>query len=391
MQDSFYDELKRYVGFGDDDAANLRKLGKALKPGLGRITDHFYERLIADADAAAILEESGVGKDQFKPALCRWMEHLFTGQYDDAHFERVAGIGRSHVRVHLPQQYMIIAMNVVRTELSKAVYALGLPNSAEAGLSLSKVLDLELAVMLDSYREEYSQKVRQAERQRMKQRLEEVSHLANVGELAASLAHEIKNPLAGISGAIQVIGTALDPEDPHREIISEILSQIDRLDRTVRDLLVYARPKPPSRTRKNLANVIQRTLKFLRQEPALRDLPIRCRGVERPIYAAIDESQVEQVISNLVLNASHACERGGEVSIALSADRRQVCIEVRDTGQGMTRDSLQRAFEPFFTTKAKGTGLGLAICKRIVEAHEGQMTISSTEGKGTRVCIQLPK
>ncbi len=389
MEESLFDEMKRYVAFDDEDAANLQALGKALEPAFPEIAERFYQRVSAHPAAAAILTEARADGTQFKRAVQRWMEGFFVGPYDSEHVRQVSLIGKAHVRVRLPQQYMITAMNVVRTELTQAAYHLGQPDPARAVLSLNKILDLELAVMLDSYRETYSHQVRQTERQRMERRLEEVSHLANVGELAASLAHEIKNPLAGISGAIQVIGSVLEPDDPRREIISEILSQIDRLDRTARDLLIYARPKPPSRTPKNLGKVIERTVKFLRQGPALHDIPIRCRGLDCGASARIDESQIEQVISNLVLNAAHACEEGGEVSISLWANRDNRYIEIADTGCGMTRESVERAFEPFFTTKVKGTGLGLAICKRIVEAHNGRITIDSVEGKGTQVRIQL--
>ena len=132
-------------------------------------------------------------------------------------------------------------------------------------------------------------------------------------------------------------------------------------------------------------------MKFLRQEPALRGIRIRCRGLERDASARIDESQIEQVISNLILNAAHACEQGGDVTISLASDREEVRIEIADTGQGMTHESLDRAFEPFFSTKVKGTGLGLAICKRIIEAHHGLIAIDSVEGKGTQVRIELPR
>ena len=391
MAEPIFDTLKRYVGFSTDDAANLHALGEALAPAFDDIIDRFYRRVRDDVTVTAVLDESSVDTARFRRAVRHWLESLFAGSYGGDHFERVSRIGRSHVRIRLPLRYIIAAMNLIRTELAEAIGRLDDRAPAGAVLSVNKILDIELAVMLDSYREDYSQQVRQAERQRMEGRLKEVSHLANVGELAASLAHEIKNPLAGISGAIQVIRIALDPDDPRREIITEILSQIDRLDRTVRDLLIYAKPKPPSRTPKDLSKVVQRTLKFLRQEPALRGIRIRCRGLECDAGARIDESQIEQVISNLILNAADACEQGGDVTISLTSDREVVRIEIADTGQGMTYESVDRAFEPFFSTKVKGTGLGLAICKRIIEAHHGLIAIDSVEGKGTQVRIELPR
>lgn len=391
MEPPLVSDMKRYVAFSDADAATLRALGPALEPVFDHVIERFYQRLREDPVAAAILERSGIGDARFRRTLRGWVEGLFDGCYDAAHFERVSRIGHSHVRVLLPQWYMITATNVVRNELTETILRLDRPDPTAAVLALNKILDLDAATMLDSYREDYVRQLRGAERQRMERHLQEVSHLANVGELAASLAHEIKNPLAGISGAIQVIGSALEPDDPRREIISEILSQIDRLDRTVRDLLIYARPKPPSRTPKDLAKLIQRALKFLRQEPSMGDIPIRLQGFDVDASARVDEAQIEQVINNLILNAAQACKRGGEITIRLSADPDYVHVLIADDGAGMTRETLERAFEPFFTTKSRGTGLGLAICKRIVEVHHGQITLASAEGKGTQVRVQLPR
>ncbi|MCP4590425.1 MAG: hypothetical protein GY842_06765 [bacterium] len=391
MDESAYEALKRYVEFGDADLAHLRSVGEVLDPVLDPLVERFCARVETDAATAAILERSGKQLVSVRQTLRSWLTDVLTSAHDAAHLERTSRIIHTHVRVRLGPQYMIAAMNGVRAELIEAVLEFCPGRSKAVVRALNKALDLELAVMVDAYREAHATQVRHTERQRMQRRLEEVSHLANVGELAASLAHEIKNPLAGISGAIQVIRTALEPDDPRREIIAEILSQIDRLDRTVRDLLVYARPKPPARTEQNLGKVVQRTVKFLRQEPALAHLLIRFQGLDNAESVLIDEAQIEQVLSNLVLNAAHACREGGEVTIALSSIEDGARIEVIDTGRGMTRDSLERAFEPFFTTKARGTGLGLAICKRIVEAHQGEMTLESTEGQGTRVRVELPR
>jgi len=391
MAESFFEEMMRHVAFGDDDAAGVHALGEVLEPVFDTLAERFCRRLAGNAGATSILKGIGTQTAKFKRGLRGWLESVFAGPYDSAHFDRASEIGRTQARAGLCEQYMVIAMNGVRAEATDAVHRLQTSNFTESVRSVNKILDIELAVMLRACHEGYSQQVRRAERERMERRIEEVSHLANVGELAASLAHEIKNPLAGISGAIQVIRTALEPDDPRREIITEILSQIDRLDRTVRDLLVYARPQPPARAPKNLGMVIGRSLKFLRQQPTLRDMRIRCQSLDREVILPLDESQIEQVITNLVLNAAHACEQGGEVSVVLSEEHEGVCIRIVDTGQGMTRESVERAFEPFFTTKAKGTGLGLAICKRIVEAHDGRITIDSLEGKGTEVRIRLPK
>ncbi len=255
---------------------------------------------------------------------------------------------------------------------------------------MGKLLDLELAIMLETYWAEASERIRAAERAAFQKRLDESEHMANVGQLAATLAHEIKNPLAGISGAVQVLGGSLPPGSPHQEVVAEILSEIDRLDATARDLLVYARPKPPQRKMVGVAALLQQILAHLRNQPAVQALPISCEGLDCPAEAYIDQTQFRQVITNLLLNAAHACENGGEVTFRLLATEDMVQVEVADTGVGIPADKLDRLFEPFYTTKAKGTGLGLTICKWIVESHGGRISLASEQGKGTTVTIQMP-
>jgi signal transduction histidine kinase len=222
------------------------------------------------------------------------------------------------------------------------------------------------------------------------QRLSESEHLASIGQLAASLAHEIKNPLAGISGAIQILGAGLGEDHEHKEIITEALHQIDRLDAAVKDLLVYARPKPPMATRQSLNTIVERVLILLREEPSFRDVRLHCEGLEVDRQVIVDEAQMQQVLTNLLLNAAQACEEGGDVTLRIRPLQSKVRIIIEDTGTGMPTEVLARTFEPFFTTKSKGTGLGLPICRRIMEAHSGTIDIQSVIARGTRVTVEIP-
>jgi signal transduction histidine kinase len=285
---------------------------------------------------------------------------------------------------------MFTAMNVIRLGLSSKVRELR-PSDVDRKLSaLHKLLDLELAIMNETYREDLVSRLRAVERDHYQVKLSKSEHLAAVGELAASLAHEIKNPLAGISGAIQILGQELDDSHPHKEIIEESLRQIDRLDAAVKDLLIYARPKPPVTAPVSIHQLIQRALVLLREEPAFRGVRIECDPVENDALVEIGESQIQQVLTNLLINAAHACQNGGAIQCRVTPTQASKRIVIQDNGIGMTPNVLERAFEPFYTTKAKGTGLGLAICKRIVESHGGTITLESRPGRGTRVIIELP-
>lgn len=392
MSSDLFREMKSYLQFGDADAAALAQVRSRIKTQFPLVVEHFYARLNQHPGASAVFRGDEKMMARLRRTLLGWLEELFSGTYDDDYFESRCRIGRTHVRVELPQHYMFMAMNVVRLELSSRIRQLDLPAGMQGAVlnALHKLLDLELAIMNQTYREDLVRQMQDLERAHYEQRISEAEHLASIGQLAASLAHEIKNPLAGISGAIQVLGAGMAADHPHREIIAESLRQIDRLDAAVRDLLIYARPKPPEKTRVNLSELIGHALVLLREEPAFRHVRVMCENMEAPCPVQADEAQLHQVVSNLLLNAAHACERGGTIRCRIDVADALVRLTVEDNGCGMASDVLVRAFEPFYTTKARGTGLGLSICKRIVEAHRGAMDIESKTGKGTRVTVEIP-
>ncbi|MGB0715968.1 MAG: sensor histidine kinase, partial [Phycisphaerae bacterium] len=208
----------------------------------------------------------------------------------------------------------------------------------------------------------------------------------------------IKNPLAGISGAIQVIRDALGLDNEHRGIVDEILVHIARVDATVKDLLHYARPAPPARRLLKLSDVIRSALTLVSQEPATRGIIFKVNEADDDATIFADENQIEQLLINLLQNAAHASSGGDPIEVRTMADvavdgpqgTTMMCIEIQDFGSGMPPEAVKRALEPFFTTKARGTGLGLAICRRICESHEGSISIKSEEKVGTTVRVLIP-
>jgi signal transduction histidine kinase len=249
---------------------------------------------------------------------------------------------------------------------------------------------IELAVMLNDYQKSYAERIRERERSVVEEKLTRAQHLAEIGQLAASLAHEIKNPLAGISGAAQIIRDAMPADDPHQPIVTEILGQINRLDATVKDLLQYARPTPPRAQNVALDDIVERVLTVLQKEPAVQRVRIEHEPGEPGAIVFADEGQIEQLLLNLLLNAAQASDEGGAIQVAILAEGNTVKLIVRDEGAGMTPEVRERTFEPFFTTKARGTGLGLTICRRIVEVHGGEIEVASEPDAGTTVTVSLP-
>ncbi len=226
----------------------------------------------------------------------------------------------------------------------------------------------------------------------LERQLANAEHLATLGELSAGLAHEIKNPLAGIKGAIDVIRDSLPHSDVHRNVLGDVLHEVNRIDQIVRDLLTYAKPRPPSHTEINLVEIAQRMIAIARQSSqngsSSIDLDLRGRI---PEFTG-DQIQLEQVLLNLLLNAQHAVRSDGRIVVQIRYDRTSgtIRVAVEDNGCGIPEEIRRKIFQPFFTTRTDGTGLGLATCLKNVQYHGGTIDVQSKLGKGTRFIVTLP-
>jgi signal transduction histidine kinase len=226
------------------------------------------------------------------------------------------------------------------------------------------------------------------------QQMERADRLASVGEMAAGIAHEVKNPLAGISGAITVLADDFAEDDPRTEIVREVLGQIKRLDKTVNDLLYFGRPGEPEFNFVDINALVKSTLFFISQHPEAKNIH-RIKELTRDLPAVwIDEKQIQQVLFNVILNAIQAMPDGGtlaiETDLAERNDERAVRVRVIDTGKGITDNEMEKIFVPFHTTKTQGTGLGLSICRQLILQHGGNIQVKSQPGSGTTVTIELP-
>jgi len=226
----------------------------------------------------------------------------------------------------------------------------------------------------------------------MERQLADAAHLATLGELSAGLAHEVKNPLAGIKGAIEVIRDSIPASDIHREILGDVLHEVNRIDKIVRDLLGYAKPKPPSHSDVQLEETAQRIVAMVEKSAKNDALVIRLHKLTPVPGFTGDETQLEQVLLNLLLNAQKAMPTGGHIDVRLWHDPAEgtVRFEVEDDGPGIPEEVRKRLFQPFFTTRTDGTGLGLATCLKNVQYHGGSIEVQSEVGRGTKFIVTLP-
>ena len=226
----------------------------------------------------------------------------------------------------------------------------------------------------------------------LERELADAGHFATLGELSAGLAHEIKNPLAGIKGAIDVIRDSLAREDPQREILGDVLYEVHRIDKIVRDLLSYARPKPPTHSDVCLPEIVQRIAGMVRQSSNKESVSLRVSHVTPIPSFTGDATQIEETVLNLLLNAGHAVQARGTIEVLMSydAERAIVRLEVCDDGRGIAQEIRRKIFQPFFTTRVDGTGLGLATCLKNVQYHGGSIEVESELGRGAKFVVSLP-
>ena len=226
------------------------------------------------------------------------------------------------------------------------------------------------------------------ERKRSDELLREQAALARLGQMAAVVAHEVKNPIAGIRGALQVIASRMAEASRDRSIITDIIARLDALNGVVQDLLVFARPRILRSEPVDLRSLVSNTADLIARDPAMRGLRIRVSGIEA--VAQADSEQLQIVFHNILTNAAQAMNGAGEVNVDIRQTPAGWTLAFADDGPGMPPEVREKAFDAFFTTKHRGTGLGLPTARRIVEAHGGEIAIDAPAGGGTVVSISLP-
>ncbi len=215
-------------------------------------------------------------------------------------------------------------------------------------------------------------------------------HMATLGEMATGLAHEIRNPLAGIAGVIEIIGRDLPNTSPARAVVKDVRLEIARINRIVTDLLQTARPHPPKVRKSDLNTTVEHAVMLGRQQGLSKAVEITLHKDPSLPELEHDSDQIHQVLLNLLLNALQAIDQKGKIAVTVERRDNDAAIEVADNGRGISPELLPNIFRPFFTTKGDGTGLGLSLARRIVEDHQGRIDVTSTVGKGTTFAVILP-
>lgn len=376
-REHLFDELKRYVQFGEEDEALLRGLLQRVLPHVHPIIDDFYDHILGHPGARSAITGGEAQVQRLKGTLRSWMEGLFTGPWDYGYYELRARIGRRHVQIDLPQQYMFTAVNVIRGHLVDVILdtAPDLVVARREIHAMDKLLDMELSIMLHTYREDYLLRMQQNER------------LATFGQLVASIGHELRNPLGVMESSLFLLRGRVPTEERVVRHLDRIEAQIRVSNRIITDMLDIVRDRPVETMDVALGDMVQSALESLTPPKGLSvaleippDLPL----------VHVDPEQMRQVLVNIVSNAFDAAGEGGEVRIVATPGPQSIQVVVNDDGPGIDPAVRTRIFEPLVTGKSKGIGLGLSLCRRIAERNGARVTLAAGPLPGAAFEIRFP-
>jgi PAS domain S-box-containing protein len=253
-------------------------------------------------------------------------------------------------------------------------------------------VDTTIVPLLDEQRKPYQYiaiRYDITERKHSEEALREERALARVGQMAAIVAHEVRNPLAGIRGAMQVLGARLAAGSAEHRITTEIVARVDTLNNIVTDLLLFARPRQPALARVPITSVVEDTVWLFKQDPTVSAVDVRIEPSDTVVSA--DASQLKLALLNLLLNGAQAMGGSGQITVSSHTNGRTHEVRIVDRGPGISPAVRDRLFEPFFTTRHRGTGLGLVTARRILDAHGGSVDLECPPGGGTVAIVTLPK
>jgi two-component system, NtrC family, sensor histidine kinase HydH len=231
---------------------------------------------------------------------------------------------------------------------------------------------------------------RAEEKKRLLDKLHQSERMATLGEMIASVSHEIKNPLGIIRSTADLLEKKVVQFDPQNQFASVIREEANRLNRIVTEFLDFARPQIPRINPVRIETILEKNLRFLEPELVRHSIAIQRDFVPESPTIQVDQDLLYRAFLNILLNAIQAMPQGGTIWIRVRYDTQGVGIEFKDSGSGLSQETLTKAFKPFYTTKEKGSGLGLAIVKNIIEAHKGTIQMVNSETGGTSVHITLP-
>jgi signal transduction histidine kinase len=373
-----YQDLQRYVGWTEDDARRVQATAGLLQPFLAGMIDDFYDEIQRHPGASKVITGGARQIERLKGTLRAWLTDLLTGPYDEDYVTRRWRVGWRHVEIGLDQVYTNVALSRLRRHLMRILaehWTGDLRESLATRQSLNTLLDLDLAIIEDAYQSEYTDRLQRGER------------LAAIGQVAAGIAHELRNPLNVVKTSVYYL---LNARQPTAAKTAEHLQRIERhvgaADGVITALSNFAKMPLPNLRPFAVADCVREALTL---NPPPENVEVAFDFPDALPPALGDRDQLLIVFGNLVRNAREAMPQGGRLSLVGRQAGDNVEVAITDTGVGIAPENLGRVTEPLFSTKARGLGLGLALARAILEKNRGSLRVVSTLGKGTTFTVRL--
>ena len=353
-----------------------------LVPSRDRLPDHIQQL----ADLKAALDHAAIVATTDVTGRITYVNDKFV---EISGYSREELIGQDHRIINSGYHSKEFIRDLWRTIASGRVWHGELRNRAKDGHVYW--VDTTIVPFLDTQRKPYQYIAIRADitaRKAAEERLAHQAALARVGQMAAVVAHEVRNPLAGIKGAMQVLMARRSADDSELSVMRDIVARIDALGELINDLMVFARPRPPRLSVVEIHSILADAITIARRDPSADGILLSVEGEDVSVTA--DGELVRATVLNLLLNAAQAMGGDGRIRVRTSQRDGYAVIEIRDTGPGVPLEVREQIFEPFFTTKARGGGLGLPIARRTAELHGGSLTLDCPVDGGTVVTMNLP-
>jgi signal transduction histidine kinase len=370
-------DLQRYIGWTDADLSNVHTIAPWVRAHVPKLVTDFYAEIERHEVTRRVFAANVADDTRLHETLAHWLEDIVSGTYDADFVLRRWKVGLRHAQIGLDPHYMSVALGRIRNELTQVVAASAEREQLTDVLgTLNRLLDLDMAVIEDAYQYQHRERLARGER------------LVAIGQMAAGIAHELRNPLNVVRTSVFYLKNAHEPAPAKvAEHLDRIQRQVAIAEEVITGLSDFAKLPLPVYAMVPVAKLITDVLGF-RELPA--GITVEMEGVDDCPPVRGDSRQLAIVLGNLIGNAAEAMPSGGRIIFQAMPREGRVDLTVIDSGPGIDPDMVHRIFEPFFTTKTRGIGLGLAMCRAIVENHGGEIRVARHAGPGARLTVSLP-
>lgn len=371
-----FEDLKLYSEFSSSDENRLRQVAPRVQPHLPQIVEGFYQKLLNHPGTRGSFPGGLAQAERLKTSLGAWIERLFWGPWDDSYYKLRLKTSQRHVEMGLPQNCTCAGIEFIREQILEILLKSSPPEALREELrSVNKLLCLDLNIMMQAHHEEYLEKTKRNER------------AATFGQLAVSIAHELRNPLTIIETSLFLLRRRVNPDPPVVSHLNKIEAQVSFSSRIINNMLEMVRERPVVAHAIEPQWLTQAALEAINKDDRAR---LNIELAPKLSKVRVDEDQAKQILLNLLMNALEASGPNGVVRLTAYPEDGHVSFLINDDGPGIDPSIKDKLFEPLVSTKKNGIGLGLALSRRLAERNGGSLHLSQGPLPGAAFVLMLP-